>query len=103
MASSCASDAARMPIPPATTVASTVFSKPSWLGDRPISNAFASFSEAARVASPKRVQRYNAHRITVAAITMPVSQNRSAGMPASATRTMSLGSTEGRRARPCRR
>ena len=53
--SSCASDDARMPTKPATSVARIVFMSASRFGDRPASSAFASLSEAARVARPKRV------------------------------------------------
>ncbi len=42
---------------PATTDASTVFASDSWFGDRPASIPAISFSEAARVARPNRVQR----------------------------------------------
>ena len=50
-------DAARIPTPPAISDASSVFAIDSAFGDRPPSIAATSFSEAARVARPKRVQR----------------------------------------------
>ncbi len=48
-------DAARIPMPPAIADASSVFTIDSALGERPPSIAATSFSEAARVRSPKRV------------------------------------------------
>ena len=48
-------DAARMPSAPTTTVARSVLASASVFGDSPRSIAPTSFSEAARVASPKRV------------------------------------------------
>ena len=54
--SSCVIEAARTPSPPATNVASSVLARASWLGESPISIAPISFSEAARVASPNRLQ-----------------------------------------------
>ena len=50
-------EAARTPSPPAKNVASSVFARASWFGDSPSSIAPISFSEAARVASPNRVNR----------------------------------------------
>ena len=55
--SSGTSGATRTPSPPATTHASTVFVIDRRLGDRPASIAETSFSDAARVARPNRVQR----------------------------------------------
>ena len=49
--------AARMPIPPATVVASTAFVSASRSGESPASIALASLSEAARVERPNRDQR----------------------------------------------
>ena len=80
---------------PATSVARTVFISASRFGDRPASSAFASLSEAARVARPKRVYLYSAQSSAAMTMTMPVSQNRSAGMAAPATSTMSFGSRPG--------
>ena len=48
-------DAARIPMPPAIADASSVFAIDSAFGERPPSIATTSFSEAARVARPKRV------------------------------------------------
>ena len=50
-------EAARTPSPPAKNVASSVLASASRFGERPISIAPTSFSEAARVASPNRVSR----------------------------------------------
>ena len=58
-------EAARTPSPPATTVASTVFASASWFGERPSSIAPTSFSEAARVASPKRLSRNRSESASV--------------------------------------
>ena len=55
--SSCTIEAARTPSPPAKNVASSVFARASWFGDRPSSIAPTSFSDAARVARPNRVRR----------------------------------------------
>ena len=55
--SSCVIDAARIPMPPAITEASSVLTIDSRLGDSPPSIATTSFSDAARVASPNRVNR----------------------------------------------
>ena len=57
--------------------------------------ALVPFSEAARVASPKCDQRYNAHSTAAATTTMPVSQNRSAGIRAPNMVTRPCGSTDG--------
>ena len=64
--SSCVIEAASTPSPPATTVASTVFASASWFGERPSSIAPTSFSEAARVASPKRLSRNRSESTSVA-------------------------------------
>ena len=58
-------EAARTPSPPAMTVASTVFASASWFGERPSSIAPTSFSEAARVASPKRLSRKRSESASV--------------------------------------
>ena len=50
-------EAARTPSPPATYVPSSVLASASRFGESPISIAPISFSEAARVASPKRLSR----------------------------------------------
>jgi hypothetical protein len=54
-ASSCVSDAAITPRPPATRLASRVLTSDRRFGDRPASMPLTSFSEAARVASPNFV------------------------------------------------
>ena len=53
--SSCTIEAARIPRPPTMTVASSVLASASAFGEKPRSIAPTSFSEAARVASPKRL------------------------------------------------
>ena len=53
--SSCTIEAARIPRPPTTTVASSVLASASWFGEKPRSIAPTSFSDAARVASPNRL------------------------------------------------
>ena len=58
--SACERGAAMMPIAPAIAEASTVLAIESWLGERLPSIAVTSFSEAARVANPNRVQRNRA-------------------------------------------
>ena len=55
--SSAATDPARMPSVARTPLASSVFTSDSSSGERPARRAATSFSDAARVASPKRVQR----------------------------------------------
>jgi hypothetical protein len=50
-------DAASTPIPPATRQASSVLAIDRRLGDSPTSIADTSFSDAALVARPKRLQR----------------------------------------------
>ena len=55
--SSDATEPAKIPRVPSTRPASIVFASDSSFGDRPARRAATSFSEAARVASPKRVQR----------------------------------------------
>ena len=55
--SSCTIEAASTPSPPAKNVASSVFASASWFGESPSSIAPISFSDAARVASPNRVNR----------------------------------------------
>ncbi len=80
-----------IPIPPATTAASTVFTIDSWFTERPASIPEISFSEAARVARPKRVQRYSAASTSVSTITIPAIQKRFTGTETSATLTVSVG------------
>ena len=55
--SRAATDPARIPSVPSSRLASSVFASDSSSGDRPARRAATSFSDAARVASPKRVQR----------------------------------------------
>ena len=56
-ASSAMSGATSTPRPPATTLASTVFTIARRLGERPASMAETSFSDAALVERPNGVQR----------------------------------------------
>ncbi len=55
--SSDATEPAKIPSVPSRRLASSVFASDSSSGDRPARRAAMSFSDAARVASPKRVQR----------------------------------------------
>src|SRR4029078_12887717 len=55
--SSAATEPARMATVASTVLPSRVFTSDSASGDRPARRAATSFSDAARVASPKRVQR----------------------------------------------
>ena len=55
--SSCVIDAARIPMPPAIAEASSVLTIDSRFGESPPSIAATSFSDAARVWSPNRVNR----------------------------------------------
>ena len=55
--SSAATEPARIPSVPSSRLASSVLASDSSFGDRPARRAATSFSDAARVASPKRVQR----------------------------------------------
>ena len=55
--SSAATEPAKMPSVPSRRLAISVFASDSSFGDRPARRAATSFSDAARVASPKRVQR----------------------------------------------
>ena len=55
--SSAATEPARIPSVPSSRLASSVLASDSSSGDRPARRAATSFSDAARVASPKRVQR----------------------------------------------
>ena len=91
----CVTAPARIPMPPATAAASTAFWSARRSVCRPASFALVPFSEAARVASPKCDQRYSAHSTAAASTTMPVSQNRSAGIRAPNMVTRPCGSTDG--------
>ena len=55
--SSAATEPAKIPSVPSRRLASSEFASDSSSGDRPARRAATSFSDAARVASPKRVQR----------------------------------------------
>ena len=77
--SSCVIEAARTPRPPAMSVASSVFASASWFGERPSSIAPTSFSEAARVARPKRLNRKRSERTSVATRTIAGRMKRSIG------------------------
>ncbi len=93
--SACASGAATMPIAPATADASTVFAIESWFGDNPASMPNTSFSDAARVARPNRVQRNRATSASAISTTTPAIQNPYTGIDLPNTSTMSLGNTLG--------
>ena len=93
--SAWASGAATMPIAPATAEASTVFVIESWFGDRPTSMPNTSFSDAARVSSPNRVQRNNAPRASAISTTTPAIQNRFSGIDEPSTSRMSVVKTLG--------
>ena len=84
-ASSWVSDAAMTPTPPATRLASSVFTIERRFGERPASMPLTSFSEAARVARPKRVKRYRAQSTIADAMTMPAMMNRLDGIGTSKT------------------
>ncbi len=88
-------DAASTPTVPATTEASSVLAIDSWLADRPASIALTSFSEAARVASPKRLKRYRAASRIAITTTMPASRKRSSGTVAPSTCTTLVGRIDG--------
>ena len=87
--------AAMMPIAPAIAEASTVLAIESWLGERPLSIAVTSFSEAARVANPKRVQRNRAPSARETNTTTPAIQNRLTGIEFLSTSTILTGNTLG--------
>ena len=70
---------ASTPSAPATTLASTVFAIERALGESPTSMPETSFSDAARVARPNRVQRYIAASATAAATTIPTRMKLSTG------------------------
>ena len=89
------SGAATTPIAPAIADASTVLAIESWFGDSPLSIAVTSFSDAARVASPNRVQRNRAPSASVISTTMPAIQNRLTGIELPRTSTMRTGNTLG--------
>ena len=84
-----------MPIAPANADASTVLAIESWFGDRPASMPYTSFSAAARVARPNRVQRYNAANASARSTTTPAIQNLFAGIDVPNTSTMLVGKTLG--------
>ena len=86
-----ASGAATMPIAPASADASTVFAIESWFGDSPASMPNTSFSEAARVARPNRVQRNSAPSAIAIRRTTPAIQNRLTGNDVPNTFTKSFG------------
>ena len=69
-----------MPMAPANADASTVLAIESWFGDRPASMPYTSFSAAARVARPNRVQRYKAASASAISTTITAIQNRFAGI-----------------------
>ena len=84
-----------MPIAPANADASTVLAIDSWFGDRPASMPYTSFSAAARVARPNRVQRYKAVSASAISTTMAAIQNLFAGIDVPNTSTMLVGKTLG--------
>ena len=87
---------ARMPMPPATVRGQDGVLEREAVGvQSPASFALVSFSDAARVASPKCDQRYSAHRTAAASTTMPVSQNRSDGIRAPNAVTRPAGARTG--------
>ena len=88
-------EAARTPSPPATTVASTVFASASWFGERPRSIAPISFSEAARVARPKRLSRNRSDSASVTVRTIAGRMSRSIGTSEPKSSIVSRGSTGG--------
>ena len=57
-----------------------VFASDSWLGEMPASIALTSFSEAAFVANPKRVNRKSAAMASTSTSTIPDIQNRLIGI-----------------------
>jgi hypothetical protein len=93
--SSCTSEAASTPTVPATRHDSRVLTMESWLGDSPASTAAPSFSEAARVARPNRLQRYSAHSATAKPTTTPVRMNRSTGTVTLPSFTVAAGRMAG--------
>ena len=88
-------EAARITSPPATSEAISVLASDSRLGDRPPNIAATWFSDAARVANPKRDQRYSAASAAAAATTIPVRMKRSTGMTAPSSETGVWGRTPG--------
>jgi hypothetical protein len=88
--SAWASGAATIPIAPAKADASTVLASESWPGERPTSMPKTSFSDAARVAKPSRVNRNKAASASAITTTIPAIQNRLAGIDLPNTSTMSF-------------
>src|SRR5918992_765860 len=88
-------DVSRASSAAATRLASSVFTIESSLVESPPSSADSSFSDAALVASPNRVQRYTAASTAATAITIPARMNRSMGTTEPNTSTVSLGKIEG--------
>ena len=84
-----------MPIAPANADATTVLAIDSWFGDRPASMPYTSFSAAARVASPNRVQRYKAVSASAISTTIAAIQNLFAGIDVPKTLTKLVGKTLG--------
>src|SRR5512141_3091019 len=89
--SACASGAAMMPIAPANAEAATVLTSESSFGDRPASMPYTSFSAAARVAKPKRVQRYKAVSASAISTTIAAIQNLFAWIDVPETLTKLVG------------
>ncbi len=88
-------EAARTPSPPAITVARTVFVSASWFGERPSSIAPTSFSEAARVASPKRLSWNRSESASATPTTIAGRMRRSTGTIEPSSLMVSRGSTGG--------
>ena len=80
---------------PASADAMTVLAIDSWFGDRPASMPYTSFSAAARVARPNRVQRYKAESASAISTTIAAIQNLFAGIVAPNTWMMFVGKTLG--------
>ncbi len=93
--SSDATGAAMIPITHATPAASSVLTSESSTVERPASRAATSFSEAARVARPKRVHRYSAQRMIAITTTVPDSQNLLDGTAEPSMRTTLVGMIDG--------
>ena len=88
-------DAASTPRAPATIVASDVLASASWFGASPISMAPTSFSEAARVARPNRLNLKRSESASVAQRTIAGRIRRSTGTIAPSSLTVFVGSTVG--------
>src|ERR1700733_94969 len=87
--------AASTPMEPAITAASSVLAIDSRFTDRPISVADVSFSNAAFVSSPKRLQRYAAQSRTVTPIAIPAKMRFDSGTVNPRTVTSALEMIEG--------